>query len=142
VKIPLNRHSSKPIYLQIRDRLSVLIKSGMLQPGTRLPSVRSLAENVRVNKLTVLEAYSALEAEGLIYVRQRAGYFVSNGATSSIESESTFAPIQEVIIQEQGSGSFFLFSLGKSYMLIKALEEAGSPLRGFLKGHCIYSCRN
>ena len=107
MKIPLNRHSSKPIYLQIRDRLSVLIKSGMLQPGTRLPSVRSLAENVRVNKLTVLEAYSALEAEGLIYVRQRAGYFVSNGATSSIESESTFAPIQEVIIQEQGSGSFF-----------------------------------
>ena len=106
MKIPLNRHSPKPIYLQIRDRLSILIKSGMLQPGTKLPSVRTLAENVLVNKLTVLEAYSALEAEGLIYVRQRSGYFVSNGATTSKKFQSTFAPTQDVIIQEQGSGSF------------------------------------
>ncbi len=106
MKIPLNRHSPKPIYLQIRDRFSTLIKAGMLQPGERLPSVRSLAENIRVNKLTVLEAYSALEAEGLIYVRQRSGYFVSKGVITSKTFESTFAPIQDVIIQEQGSNSF------------------------------------
>ena len=107
MKIPLNRHSPKPIYLQIRDRISLLIKSGLLQPGTKLPSVRTLAENARVNKLTVLEAYSVLEAEGLIYVRQRSGYFVSNGVTTSTKFQSTFAPVQDVIIQEQGSGSFF-----------------------------------
>lgn len=106
MKIPINRHSPKPIYLQIRDRLSILIQSGMLQPGERLPSVRSLAEDVRVNKLTVLEAYSTLEAEGLIYVRQRAGYFVSDRVIASIKPKSTFAPIQDVIIQEQKSGSF------------------------------------
>lgn len=79
----------------------------MLQPGTKLPSVRTLAENARVNKLTVLEAYSALEAEGLIYVRQRSGYFVSNKAATPKTFQSTFAPIQDVIIQEQGSGSFY-----------------------------------
>lgn len=107
MKIPLNRHSSKPIYLQIRDRLSILIQSGMLQPGQRLPSVRALAETVQVNKLTVLEAYSALEAEGLIYVRERSGYFVSNGAIASVGAKSTFAPTQDVIIQEYGNSSFF-----------------------------------
>lgn len=41
MNILLDRKSSKPIYLQIRDRISRLIKSGALQTGERLPSIRS-----------------------------------------------------------------------------------------------------
>ncbi|WP_414620580.1 GntR family transcriptional regulator [Calothrix sp. CCY 0018] len=47
MKIPLDRKSRKPIYLQIKDRITRLIKSGALQPEERLPSIRSLAENLQ-----------------------------------------------------------------------------------------------
>ncbi|MCD8489120.1 MAG: winged helix-turn-helix domain-containing protein [Desertifilum sp.] len=77
MRIPLDRRSHKAVYLQIRDRISRLIESGALKPGDKLPSIRSLAEGTNVNKLTVLEAYSVLEAEGLVHARQGSGYFVS-----------------------------------------------------------------
>lgn len=107
MKIPLERQSPQPIYLQIRDRISRLIKSGRLQSGERLPSIRSLAESVQVNKLTVIEAYSVLEADGLIHARQGAGYFVNSAAIGSLKLKSTFAPTQDVIITEQERSSFF-----------------------------------
>lgn len=58
MRIPLERHSSKAVYLQIRDRIRRLIQTGALQSGDKLPSIRSLAKSTRVNKLTVIEAYN------------------------------------------------------------------------------------
>lgn len=107
MKIPLERYSSKAVYLQIRDRISHLIKSGALQPGDRLPSIRSLAKSTEVNKLTVIEAYSVLEADGLIYARQGAGYFVSRLKIACPQYPSNFAPPQDVFVSEQQGGSFF-----------------------------------
>lgn len=120
MKIPLDRQSPNPIYLQIRDYLNRLISSGKLPPGQRLPSIRTLAETIQVNKLTVIEAYSVLEAEGLIHARQGAGYFVNSAVMSSPKLKSTFAPTQEVIIQEQGSGSFF-----EQYMTSLQAQQQG-----------------
>lgn len=97
--IPLDRHSQKPIYLQIRDYLSRLIQSGKIPAGQKLPSIRALSESIQVNKLTVIEAYSLLEADGLIYARQGSGYFV-NRITSDFTLRSHFAPAQKVIISE------------------------------------------
>lgn len=114
VKIPLDRRSRKsggaisaePVYLQIRDRISRLIQAGLLQPGDRLPSIRKLAEEAQVNKLTVIEAYGVLEADGLIYARLGAGYFVSQPpSTQSVACN--FAPKQDVIIPETGEMSYF-----------------------------------
>ena len=55
MKIPLDRQSDTPIYEQICDRIRQLIKSGSLKPHDKLPSIRSLASTVQVNKLTVIE---------------------------------------------------------------------------------------
>jgi len=101
MKIILNRHSSQPLYLQIRDYLSRLIQSGKLAPGEKLPSIRNLAASVGVNKLTIIEAYGVLEADGLIQSRPGAGYFVSS-AVSSSQCRSHFAPTQKVTISETG----------------------------------------
>ncbi len=106
MKIPLDRQSATPLYLQVRDRIGHLVQVGALQPGERLPSIRTLAETTGVNKLTVIEAYSVLEADGLIYARQGAGYFV-NRPTTAPKLESTFAPAQTVIIPEAPGISFF-----------------------------------
>lgn len=94
MNIPLDRNATQPIYLQIRDRVQRLITSGALQPGDRLPSVRELAKAAQVNKLTVIEAYGVLEAEGLIHARQGAGYFVNHCPATPPKLESTFAPVQ------------------------------------------------
>ncbi|AFY66956.1 PLP-dependent aminotransferase family protein [Geitlerinema sp. PCC 7407] len=107
MRILLDRHSPEPIYLQIRDRFRRLITAGMLQPGDRLPSIRALASSVQVNKLTVVEAYNVLEADGLIHARQGAGYFVSDRAIAKPPKESTFSPRQEVIIPDRWGCSFF-----------------------------------
>ncbi len=107
MKIPLDRNSAQAVYLQIRDRIRRLIESGALQPGDQLPSIRSLAETTRVNKLTVIEAYSVLEADGLVHARQGAGYFVSSPPITYPQSTSHFSPPQEVILSEQQGGSFF-----------------------------------
>lgn len=106
MKILLDRNSDQAIYLQIRDRLRRLIESGALQPGDQLPSIRSLAESANVNKLTVIEAYSVLEADGLVHARQGSGYFVSP-PTNVPSRASQFAPPQEVILLEHPGRSFF-----------------------------------
>ncbi|UBF27743.1 PLP-dependent aminotransferase family protein [Kovacikia minuta CCNUW1] len=110
MQIPLDRQATKPIYLQIHDRVQRLIISGALQPGDRLPSVRELAKEAQVNKLTVIEAYGVLEAEGLIYARQGAGYFVACCPPPPAVT-TTFAPAQDVIIPQHQHESFC-----KSYM--------------------------
>jgi DNA-binding transcriptional regulator YhcF (GntR family) len=111
MQIPLDRQATKPIYLQIRDRVQRLIKSGALKPGDRLPSVRELAREAQVNKLTVIEAYGVLEGDGLIHARQGAGYFVNCCLAAPPRLATTFAPAQDVIIPQHQYGSFC-----KSYM--------------------------
>ncbi len=83
MKIPLNRQAKQPIYLQIRDRIGHLIETGRLQPNAQLPSIRTLAQTANVNKLTVLEAYSVLEAEGLVSAKRGSGYFIKTQAERS-----------------------------------------------------------
>ncbi|WP_036476618.1 PLP-dependent aminotransferase family protein [Myxosarcina sp. GI1] len=105
MKIPIDRQATKPIYLQIRDRFSSLIRSGALKTGGRLPSIRVLAKNIQVNKLTVIEAYNLLEADGLIHARPGSGYFVNSESLISPQAKSNFAPTQKVIIPQQKSVS-------------------------------------
>ena len=107
MRIPIDRQAVKPVYLQIRDRFSRLIKSGTIKTGDRLPSIRSLAKAIQVNKLTVIEAYNVLEADGLIHARPGSGYFVNSETLIATQPKSNFAPVQEVIIPEQKSFSFF-----------------------------------
>lgn len=111
MKIPLDRQTNQPIYLQIRDRVHRLITSGALQPGDRLPSVRELAREIQVNKLTVVEAYSVLEADGLIHARPGAGYFVNCCPPPPPKLTTNFNPAQDVVIPPPQFGSF-----SKSYL--------------------------
>ena len=66
VETALDRASAVPVYLQIRDRLRERILDGTLPPGSALPPERRLAARLAVNRSTVLAAYGALKAEGLI----------------------------------------------------------------------------
>lgn len=62
----LDPNSRQPLYLQLRDGLRRRILDGSLPPGAKLPSSRALAKNLAVSRNTVLNAYEALSAEGLV----------------------------------------------------------------------------
>lgn len=68
--------SGTPIYLQIVDQIKDAAASGALQPGEALPSIRPLAEELRVNRNTIAKAYSELESLGIIETLPGRGCFL------------------------------------------------------------------
>ena len=75
--ILINNSSMQPIYEQIVNQIKASIVSGSLQEGQALPSVRTLAKDLRVSALTVKKAYDALEEQGFIVTVHGKGSFVS-----------------------------------------------------------------
>ena len=75
--MPWNLDSSRPIYLQIIERVQMDIITGRYQPGDKLPSVRDLAQEAAVNPNTMQKALSALDRSGLIYSQRTSGRFIT-----------------------------------------------------------------
>ena len=71
-------HDDAPIHAQVTERIERLIVSGAMQPGQKLPSVRSFALEAGVNPNTMQKALTELERGGLIYSQRTAGHFVTN----------------------------------------------------------------
>lgn len=65
-----------PIYQQIRNQVVAAIASGELQPGERLPTIRTLAEECGINMMTASKAYQLLKSEGYITTGRRDGAVV------------------------------------------------------------------
>ena len=74
--LQLNFKSGMPIYLQIVDQVKAAASSGALKPGEALPSIRPLAEELRVNRNTIAKAYSELENQGVIETLPGRGCFL------------------------------------------------------------------
>lgn len=72
----LDAQSGVPLYEQLYRAVRADIMSGALAGGTRLPSKRQLAANLRISQITVETAYGQLAAEGYIVSAPRRGYFV------------------------------------------------------------------
>lgn len=72
----INFKSGKPAYLQIVDQVKAAAASGALRPGEALPSIRPLAEELRLNRNTVAKAYSELESLGVIETLPGKGCFL------------------------------------------------------------------
>ena len=66
-----------PIYLQIISQIKVMIASGELSAGSKIPPVREMAVEAGVNPNTMQRALTQLEQEGLLYTQRTAGRFVS-----------------------------------------------------------------
>ncbi|MBI1290436.1 GntR family transcriptional regulator [bacterium] len=71
-------HSPKPIYQQLIDQMKLALATGRLRAGDKLPSIRDVAVELRVNRNTVARVYADLEREGLIYTRAGQGCFASD----------------------------------------------------------------
>jgi len=75
--IKLDFHSGLPIYIQIVEQIQQRIVAGNLKPGDQLPTVRSLAEELRVNFNTVARAYRLLDEARIISTQQGRGTYIT-----------------------------------------------------------------
>src|SRR5712675_2496301 len=74
--LQINFKSGKPVYLQVVDQIKSAAASGALQTGEPLPSIRPLAEELRLNRNTIAKAYTELESQGIIETLPGKGSFV------------------------------------------------------------------
>ncbi len=98
----INYSSGKPIYLQLVDQIKAATASGALRDGDALPSIRPLAEELRVNRNTVAKAYTELESLGVIETIPGRGCFVkSNHAAmkKEVRRKLLTAEIDQAIVQ-------------------------------------------
>lgn len=77
MEIIISNSSGKPIYEQITDQVKSQIMSGQLKAGDPLPSMRALAQSLRISVITTKRAYNDLEAEGFIETVAGKGSFVA-----------------------------------------------------------------
>jgi GntR family transcriptional regulator/MocR family aminotransferase len=79
---PLERGRDGSLASQVELKLRVLVETGLVRPGERLPPTRELAERMGVNRGAVLKAIRRLEAEGLVAARVGSGVTVVGGASA------------------------------------------------------------
>lgn len=77
MKIIINHSSMQPVYEQIINQIKEKIMHGELLEETMLPSVRTLAKDIKVSALTVKKAYDQLEEEGFVVTVHGKGSFVA-----------------------------------------------------------------
>lgn len=90
----VNPRSSTPIYLQLVQGIKEAIARGVLISGDRLPTVRELASEIRINPNTIAKAYSRLEQEGVIETMRSRGTFVAAGS-SFVNLEQRYQKLTE-----------------------------------------------
>lgn len=71
-------HATKPIYLQVADRICYSIVRGEIRSGDKLPSVREMAVEMGVNPNTIQRTYAEIERDGIVETKRGQGTFVKN----------------------------------------------------------------
>ena len=92
----LDFKSGTPVYLQLVDQIRHAAASGGLRAGESLPSIRPLAEELRVNRNTIAKAYAELENQGIIETIPGKGCFLKNGSSPLTKSARNDLVIQEI----------------------------------------------
>lgn len=96
MNIIISNSSDRPIYEQIVSQIKNAIISGELEAGAPLPSLRSLARELRVSLISTKRAYEELEKEGFIESVQGKGSFVT-GKNKELMKEEQFKKIEECL---------------------------------------------
>ena len=96
MKIIISNNSYTPIFEQVKNAIITQILSDELTEDEPLPSIRSLAQDLRISVMTVKKAYDELESEGYIITKQGKGSFVAPKNTE-LSKEQKQQEIEEYI---------------------------------------------
>jgi GntR family transcriptional regulator len=109
MNLEIDFRSGIPIYLQVVGRIKERIASGQLVPGDQLPTVRSLALELRINFNTVARAYRILDESGIISTQQGRGTYVMSipppEVTEEIRQRALKALAQRYLVEAERLGS-------------------------------------
>lgn len=106
MNITVQTKSGIPIYEQIEKQFKEEILSGGLRSGEPLPSIRSLAAQLKISVITTKRAYEDLEKEGMIYSVPGKGFFVDNPDLQYLQEKKTMGleeRLKEIISQAKQS---------------------------------------
>lgn len=92
------QNTGEPIYLQISRQFKEDILAGKLKQGEYLPSIRSLAKDLKISVITTMKAYEQLEAEGLVTGVQGKGFYV-NAQDSQMLREQHLRRVEESLTE-------------------------------------------
>ena len=98
--IVIDKQNGVPIYIQIEERIRLLVHQGILKAGDAMPTVRSLAVDLGVNANTVARVYRDLQTQGLLRLERGVGTFVTEKAGKPIprrEFQALLRKLAEVI---------------------------------------------
>src|SRR4029434_1169102 len=100
--LQINFKSGKPVYLQVVDQVKAAAASGALQPGEALPCIRPLAEELRVNRNTIANAYSELARLGVVETVPGKGCFLKENQSplrKEVRRKMLIHEIDQAIVQ-------------------------------------------
>lgn len=133
--VQLDKLAREPLYLQLANGLSYFIENGQLISGTKLPSIRSLARDLKINSDTVASAYKVLEQRGLTYGQTGRGTYVSSLPSlrpSPRPTSKAFSFNYKDLI------NFSSISLPDHYYPIESLKELTAEIISEDKWDCFY----
>lgn len=125
MKLTVDTRSPVPPFEQLRVQLLALVSSGDLAPGTRLPTVRRLAENLGIAANTVARTYRTLEADGIIETRGRHGSFVSSHGSAAVRQAQEAAAAYAARIRRLGVAPEAGLALVAAALRDTGVESAG-----------------
>src|SRR6266404_6870898 len=100
--LQINFKAGKPVYLQIVDQIKAAAAAGALRTGELLPSIRPLAEDLRVNRNTIAKAYTELESQGVIETIPGKGCFLkpnNSPLKKEVRRKLLIDEIDQVVVQ-------------------------------------------
>ena len=98
--IVLDYQDRRPLYEQVEEKFRNLILKGVLEPGSRMPSVRQLAMELSINPNTIQRAYMQLEQEGLIYPVKGTGNFIADSEEVRKLSKASYTKELKTLIRK------------------------------------------
>lgn len=107
MNIIINHSSMQPIYEQIVAQIKAMIMDGTLKPQDMLPSVRTMAKELKISALTVKKAYDFLEEEGFVVTVHGKGSFIGESNANVLMEErrkEVEAKLEEAIDKGRSSG--------------------------------------
>lgn len=112
--VAVDPHDPTPIYAQLDRGLRAAIATGRLQVGDRLPTVRQLAVDLRINANTVARVYAELERAGVLETRRGVGSFIAaspRDARSPDEHNRRLDALTTRVLAEAAAAGFTLDDL-------------------------------
>lgn len=122
VKLIISNISGVPIYEQIKQQVKSAIMSGDLQADETLPSLRTLAKELKISVLTVTRAYTELEQEGFVKNIQGRGCFVL-GQGSELLREQLICKIENNLLEAISAARVANLSEEELHHLLSILME-------------------